>query len=289
MRSQIGFRTGVTAIFLVTGFAAMRISAQTVQLPAGPPGGVNASKLPDAAGLHLGMTVDQAAAVMKALFPGNALQLRYSHYANGPAWVSSMTATATDQHDNFAVFFSMPPNLQQVIFVQRTVILQPGKQPTQDSTVASLRQKYGRELPLTRSGTGMMAWAYDEQGQPATPRGPENWSPVDCAQQRFGVAGGQADPASSLEITYIPDPIPLAQKVSTLTADLCNRDVYVTAQLLSSSIQGTPVVSQVIMYLGEKPLMVRDSLAGQQYLQGIADAKQQQQMKNAQQQRAPTL
>jgi hypothetical protein len=43
------------------------------------------------------------------------------------------------------------------------------------------------------------------------------------------------------------------------------------------------------MYLGEKPLMVRDYLAGQQYLQGIIDAKSQQQMKNAQQQKAPTL
>jgi hypothetical protein len=235
------------------------------------------------------MTVDQATAVMKGLFPGTGPQLRYSHYDKGPAWVSSMSGAAADQHDFLQVFLSMPPNPQQVVFVQRTLILSPGKQPTADSTMASLRQKYGKDLPLPGSSTGMMAWAYDEQGQPATPQGPANWNPTDCAQQKFGVAGGQADPASSLEIVFVPDPTPLAQKVSTMTADLCNRDVYVTAQLMLGSIQGTPVVSQIVMYLGEKPLMVRNSLAGQQYLQGVADAKNQQQMKNAQQQKAPTL
>jgi hypothetical protein len=289
MHAQIGFRIVVTAILLTTGFAATQISAQASLVPAGPPGGVNASKLPDAEGVHLGMTVDQATVVMKGLFPGGGLQLRYSHYDKGPVWVSSMSGTATDQRDFLQVFFSMPPNPPEVVFVQRTVILLPGKQPTAESTMVSLRQKYGKDLALSRSGTGMMAWAYDEQGQPATPQGPANWSPTDCAQQRFGVAGGQADPASSLEIPFVPDQTPFAQKVSTMTSDLCNRHVYVTAQLMVSSVQGTPVVAQIIMYLGEKPLMVRNSLAGQQFLQGVADAKSQQQMKNAQQQKAPTL
>jgi hypothetical protein len=135
----------------------------------------------------------------------------------------------------------------------------------------------------------MMAWACDEQGQPASPKGPANWSPTDCAQQKFGVTGGLPDPASSLEVPPFPDPLPLAQKVSTMTADLCNHHVYVTAQLMLGNIQGTSVVTQIFMYLGEKPLMVRDYLAGQQYLQGIIDAKSQQQMKNAQQQKAPSL
>ncbi len=74
-----------------------------------------------------------------------------------------------------------------------------------------------------------------------------------------------------------------------MNADLCNQDVYVTAQLLVGDLQGTPVVTQIYMYLGEKPLMARDSAASQQYLAGVADAKTQQQMKNAQQQKAPTL
>jgi hypothetical protein len=289
MRMQIGFRLLVPSISLAAGFATSQISAQTALLPPGPAGGVNAAKLPDASGVHLGMTVAQATAVMKGLFPGAALQPRYSHYGRDPTWVSSMKGTAADQHDFLEIFFSMPPNPQQVVFMQRTLILPPGKQPTEESTVASLRQKYGKDLPVSKNLTGMMAWAYDEEGQPATPQGPSNWSPTDCAQQRFGVAGGQIDPASSLEITYVPDPTPLAQKVSKLTSDLCNRDVYVTAQMLLGTIQGTPVVTQMFMYLGEKPMMVRDSLAGQQYQESVANAKSQQQMKKAEQQKAPAL
>lgn len=289
MRWQIGFRMVVTSALLATSLATTPLLAQTLPLAASPAGSVNASKLPDAEGVHLGMTVDQATAVMKGLFSGAGLLLRYSHYDKGPAWISSITGTSPDQHDNLLVFLSMPPNPQQVVFVQRTLILMPGKQPTEDGTVASLRQKYGKELPPIKNGTGMMAWAYDEQGQPATPQGPANWSPTDCAQQKFGVAGGQADPASSLEIDYVPDSVPLAQKLSTMNADLCDRDVYVTAQLLLGSIQGTPVVNEIYMYLGEKPLMVRDFAAGQEYLAGVVDAKRQQQMKNAQQQKAPSL
>jgi hypothetical protein len=289
MREKIDFRIVVSSILLVAGFGATRISAQASLMPAGPPGGVNASKLPDTQGIHLGMTVDQASAAMKSVFPGTAPQVKYSHYGREPAWVSSMSGANQEQHDFLQIFFSMPPNPQQVVFVQRTLILVPGKQPTAESTVASLRQKYGKELPLARNSAEMMAWAYDEQGQPASPKGPANWSPTDCAQQKLGVTGGLPDPASSLQVPPFPDPLPLAQKVSTMTADLCNHHVYVTAQLMLGNIQGTSVVAQISMYLGEKPLMVRDYLAGQQYLQGVIDAKSQQQMKNAQQQKAPTL
>ena len=290
MRSKIGFEFALTAILLTTGFATARLEAQTLQLPAAPPGGLNASKLPDAEGIHLGMTVAQAMAVMKSLFPGATGVLpRYSKYANGPSWVSSITGTSADGHDNLIVFLSMPPNPQQVVFVQRTLILPPGKQPTEDSTVASLRQKYGQDLPVAKRLTGLMAWAYDEQGQTVSVQGPANWSPTDCAQDRFGVAGGQNDPGSALQIDYVPDSIPLEQKVAILNANLCDQHVYVTAQLQSGTIQGTSVVNQIYVFLGEKPLMIRDSVASQQYLAGVLNAKAQQQMKNAQQQKAPTL
>jgi len=286
---QISVRAVATSIWVAAGLSGQQVLAQTAQVPAGPTGGVIATKLPDAEGVHLGMSVAQATAVMKSLFPGSGLQILYSHFQNGPAWVSSMKGQSQDQTDFLSVFFSMPPNAQQVTFVQRTMIMPPGKQPTEANTLAGLRQKYGKELANTKPGTRIFGWAYDEQGQLASPLGPENWNPADCANQMIGVAGGLPDPNSSLEVNASLDPVPLAQELPGLVANLCNRNVFVTAQLLASSIQGTPVVNQMYIYLGEKPLALRNAVAGRQFLEGQATAKQQQQHKNAEQIKAPSL
>jgi hypothetical protein len=85
------------------------------------------------------------------------------------------------------------------------------------------------------------------------------------------------------------DPTPLAQQSPALTGNPCNRNVYVSVQLLESSIQGTPVVNQFYVLLGEKALMLRDAIAARQYLDGQAAAKQQQQQKNSEQIKAPSL
>jgi hypothetical protein len=274
---------------LISFAAAQQSVAQTAQVPAGPAGGVIASKLPDAEGVHLGMSVAQATAVMKGQFPGGGLQVLYSHYRNGPSFVSSLRGQSQDQTDFLSVFFSMPPNAQQVTFLQRTMIMPPGKQPTEANTMNGLRQKYGRELTNTKPGTGIIGWAYDEQGQPASPQGPENWNPADCANQMMGVAGGMAQADSSLEVDASLDPVPLAQELPGLLRNLCNRNVFVTAQMLSGTIQGTSVVNQVHIFLGEKPLALRNAVAGRQFLEAEAAAQQQQQQKNALQNKAPSL
>ena len=284
------FRIALISILITAGSAELGIRAQTAQVPAASPGGVNASRLPDADGVHLGMTVDQATAVMKSHFTGNNLQIFYSHYAKGPTWVSSLQGTSTDQSDELDVMFSMPPRPQQVVYIERGLVLPPGKQPTEENTVASLRQKYGKELASTRGSSRVMTWAYDEQGQPANPQGPSNWSPADCADQNFGLVGGETPPGPGLEVDYVLGPVPLAQQLPGLTANLCNQDVFVTARLLPGApIQGTPVITQVYIHLGEKPLMLRNAVAGQQYLDGVATTKKQQERKNAEQIKEPTL
>jgi hypothetical protein len=286
---QIRCRFLAASALIGTGLIGQQVPAQTVQVPAGPTGGVIASKLPDAEGVHLGMSVAEATAVMKSLFPGSGLQFLYSHFLNGPTFVSSMKGESQDHSDFLWVYFSMPPNQQQVTFLQRTVVLPPGKQPTEANTMAGLRQKYGNELRNTKPVTGLFGWAYDEQGQPASPQGPENWNPADCANQMMGVAGGQPDPNSSLEVNASVDPVPLTQQLPGFLGNLCNRNVFVTAQISVSSIQGTPVVNQMHVFLGEKPLALRDTVAADQFLEGQAAAKQRQQQKNAEQNKAPAL
>lgn len=84
-------------------------------------------------------------------------------------------------------------------------------------------------------------------------------------------------------------PIPLAQHLPNLTKNLCHYNVYVRVQLGTGTIQGTQVVSQIIIILDENSMMLRDAVADQQYFEAQAAAKQQQQQKNAEQQKAPTL
>lgn len=289
MHTRFSVKTSVISLAGLASAVALSASAQTPAIMVAPPGGVVAAKMPDAEGVHLGMTVDQATAVMKRVFPGNGLLVRYSSYRNGPTWVSSLSGTSADQHDFLVVSLSMPPNPQQVVAIQRTMQLLPGKQPTADSTMASLRQKYGPGLPVAPRLTGMMAWAYDEQGQPANPQGPANWSSTDCAREQIGVSGGQAQQSSPLEIPYSPDSLSIPQKIANYSGNLCEQDVYVSAQLLTGTIQGTSVVNGIFLYLAEKPLMIRDYIASQEYLAGVANAATQQQMKNAQHEKAPTL
>ena len=105
----------------------------------------------------------------------------------------------------------------------------------------------------------------------------------------MGTSGGQLQADSALEIGSMLDPTPLAQQLLVLTGNLCNRNVYVSVQLLQSSIQGTPVVNQFYVLLAEKPLMLRDAIAVRQYLDGQAAAKQQQQHRDSEQIKAPSL
>ena len=276
------------AISMAAGFTGWQVLAQTAQLPAGPPGGVNASKLPDVEGVHLGMTVDQATAVMKSLFPGNALQTFYSHYQNGPMWVAHLEG-ALDQSDVLDVFFSPPPNQQQAVLIQRHIVIPQGKQPTLQTTAASLRQKYGQDLPPS-GGAALMAWAYDEQGQPVNPQGPANWHPVDCGGAGVGTNPGQTLPGQGLEVDYVLGATPLASLLPGLTSNPCNKNVFIKAMFdLPNNPQPTTTIDQIQLNMSENPLMLRNAVAGQQYLDGLQAGKQQQQLKQAQQQKAPSL
>jgi hypothetical protein len=303
---KTSFRMIALAVSIATGFAGGRLPAQTAQVPAGPPGGIDASKLPDTDGVHLGMSEEQAFAAMRKLFPGDTLTIYVQKLANGTGWVSLLSGDSGSPGESMAVHLSMPPNPVQVVSIMRVINLDPNKMPTVANTVASLRQKYGPELTTTKypPGSGVFAWAYNEEGQPINPQGPSNWNPADCAGQAIGTTSGVAvynpspsqipaspklDAASGSQLTPVLGGTPLAQLLPGLTSNLCDRDVFVTARLTQASIQGMPVVSAISILLGEQSLAVRAAVAEEQYVAGVQAAKQQQGMKKAQQQKAPSL
>jgi hypothetical protein len=281
LRSDRHLRILFVIAVTCAAFSGGGLWAQQEPLPAGvpaaPPGGVVGSKLPDTDGIHLGMTQDEAAALMKKLFPGTQLTTYTSRTTTGSVWINRMTgASGTDCTggcDVVDVALSAPPSPVEVISIQRTMNLPAGKQPTRDNTVASLRLKYGKELPLSE-GPAIMSWAFDEQGQPIIPKGPANWQP-DCA-------GG------TMEVFSLP-PTPLSEQLPNLTKNPCNLNVYVRAVIGTVTIENTQVVSQVFLTLGEKSMMLRDAVLDREYLDGVAAAAQQQQQKANTRQKAPTL
>lgn len=159
--------------FVAAGFAGLRALAQSpaAGIPAAPPGGINAAKLPDTNGVHLGMSQDEALAVMKQLYPGNQLTIYYDKAPTGAVWISRLSGV-NGSSESMEVHLTMPPSPVQVAEILRTISLDPAKQPTMETTIASLRQKYGKEL-TTKTGPNMLTWAYDEQGQPINPQGPQ--------------------------------------------------------------------------------------------------------------------
>ena len=266
-------------LFAAAGFSGQRALSQALPagVPAAPPDGIEAAKLPDTNGIHLGMSQDQALTVVKRLYPANLINIITNKEADGTTWILHISASKVQNCiascDDIDVAFSPPPNPIQVIAINRVINSGNATPPTVDAVAASLRKKYGQELASVKAP--IMTWAYDEQGQPINPQGPSNWSPADCAH-----AGG----------FELPGATPLAQILPRLEANLCNRGVFVTVQILpGAAIQGVPVAPQIFMFLGEKSLQFRDGVAAQQHIEALATAKKQREMKTAQQQKAPTL
>jgi hypothetical protein len=76
--------------------------------------------------------------------------------------------------------------------------------------------------------------------------------------------------------------------IASLKANGCRSHVYIRAEL-SAVGPGGALVRIISIHMSENDLDTRDVIAAQQYLDGIAAAKKQQEMKNAQQQSAPKL
>jgi hypothetical protein len=274
----------IAALTLVAAaFAGLHAVAQVPSVPAVA---IDPSKLPDVEGVHLGMSVQQAMNLMTGLFPGACLQPRTAKFANAPdkPWIARIevqgTQTCTAQYsDQLAVMLSMPPNPQQVVSLERAILFQQGKQPTLDSLVASLRQKYGQEVATTKPPR--MGWLFDEQGRQLAPT--KTYLP-DCAGQMVGTSSGSDDMKNPTSLGGVVGTPPAALMVQP-----CRSHVYIRAEMLTYPVQGVSVVSQLHMFVSENDLDTRDAIASQQYLDGIAAAQKQQQIKHDQGIAAPKL
>ena len=273
--------------------AATAAAAPGVQIPAAPAGGIDPSRLPDIQGIHLGMTLQQALPVLKPLYPGpgtgTSVMGAYKinvQYLNAPdkPWVGQIVAQVnpcTDAClDELYVTFSAPPNQQVAVYLQRYLGFESGKFPTADTIIAGLKQKYGPNPVMLDATT--LAWGFDENGQPLTP-GPQKPQPP-CRNSLV------LSPNHSIS-AYTASTGPLqAQELKHWVTMECGMAINVVAQLQGvNTVNGALTVAALTVTMTEDGEDIRDALAGEQYIENVNKAAQQQQLKNAQQQKVPTL
>ena len=267
--------------------------APSQPVPVAPAGGLDPLKLPDVQGIHLGMSPQDAMAKLKVLFPGNpatgyGTHPSYSRYQQvpGSSWMSFVEAKndpcepKARCEEEMNVIFSLPPEKQGVVYIQRSVLFQQGKEPTPDTIKSALLRKYGANPVVINPG--IIGWAFDETGAPVTPK---TKALVQCAGNlREGMAGGQS-PAAATPVGNISNS-PISQNdLIDFMRDPCRVGVYVLATI---TVAGQ-VVTQLDVKISENSADSRAVLASQKYVDSIAAGQNQQKMKNAQKQTAPPL
>lgn len=229
--------------------------------------------MPDIVGVYPGMYVGDAYNRLKTYFPNRDGKvdihqgLIHGLNADKPL-VTQLHIPAEgeqgDFDDKIDVAVTLPPNKQVVWTVYRTLIFQPGKEPSEDAMVAGLRQKYGREMPNAFHGAGLITlqWIFDRQGKPV-PASFEN-----CIQGRYGL-----DSLRNLVI----DPTPAAYgalmtpPVNIPGGAACKTFVYLRADLDRSS---NGVIGNMSLSMLDLGLALDEGLRTQAALQAVANADQ---------------
>jgi hypothetical protein len=172
-----------------------------VAAPAGP---LDTSKLPDVAGIHVGIPSDEVTGIIKKLHPNATFQpeigyIRGSGIAvadkqQAGTWAQSSVTQALV--DNINVDYTWTPNKPTAFLIKRSL---PYPQPVVHQVlVDALRQKYGKEIQadgasasttvVTDDNIAAMWWLFDEQGHPV-PRGPvTGHEPYGCIYVQEGQA-----------------------------------------------------------------------------------------------------
>ena len=250
---------------LAGALIAASMSNAPAQVPTAPAGGLNPAKLPDVVGIHLGMNVSQALAIVKAKYPA-ANTLFYTKFKDtrDAPWISRVNGklsgtgvNAANIVDEVTVFFSAPPNPQVVVRVERAVQIIP---PTTIGNLeASLFQKYGPTL-VQKSIRANLSWEFDEEGR-ATPA-PGSYICGSFAQPAAAMMGG---PAQAAELQYGASfSPPVDTQISKMVA-ACPDKITIVTLLDPNPTNPNQLVSTLTVSLIDHAEDLRDFLATSKY------------------------
>jgi len=152
-------------------------------------GTLDPKKLPDVLGIHMGMPIDEALAIMKKLHGGNVNLVSAGNPVNYTR-VSYQLNVNPPAGDSFQVDYTFPPGVQRVVEVSRGTQYYPPVSHT--NMLESLRAKYGKETlaiagpVLAKPGDDaritQMDWLFDENGKAIVPGPVTNMAPYGCTQ-----------------------------------------------------------------------------------------------------------
>ena len=267
-----------SAVSPQAGTAAPQAAASAA-IPPAPAGGLDPSKLPDIEGIHLGAAPDVVIPKIKALAPGpNVVQIATAQYVSTPDPKWSAYVYTNGGLDQLKATFSAPPNKQALVSLERDTTFPPGQQPTLDTIKTALFQKYGANPVQVSTGTTLPAiwvWTFNEQGGPMVPAPPSAFP-----RQILSCGATIVAPKSNIQ-AYTPAALPLnGQTMKQWMTMRCNSlGVYVVATFYGSSMS---------VVMNDTAEDMRDALAGQQYIEKVNAAKQQNLQKDTQK-NVPTL
>jgi hypothetical protein len=274
----------LAAIFFVAAVFVLRAAPQAgaspqVAVPGPPAGGVDPAKLPDIEGIRLTMPTQDAMSKLSALFPGK-VEVRYSKFQGPPdkPWVSMLigggmqvSGCKSPCGDTVNVWFSTPPAKPEVVSVERQLVFEIGKMPPVLDQVATLRQKFGQQMPATVNPTYnplVISWTFDEEGK-LLPASTPHYQP-NCAGTLAEPGGGVPKPGNPYEIPWL---IPLytgtAAQLQDYMSNPCRYHVNVMATIIPYP-GPNPMVQAFNLQITENAEDTRNAIAAQNYLNSQA-------------------
>jgi len=272
-------------------------------IPPAPPGGLDPTRLPDILGVHIGTSTDQVVKQLNAIYPtvrdrdglvsghDGFSSAKYSPPSDKP-YIASMLyirpfpdgcagAGSCQVHDEFRVIFSGPPE-PRAAKLYRSVSYEGGKQPPAETLRNAAIQKYGPNFieypPLT------LTWAFDEQGKPLPPL------PKASSQCGVGEVSPQGFPPPNPQVVTstigVPAEMVTQRDIDRIVSARCVMGVVVKAQINALSGGLASGMEITIMELAQD---LRNAFAAENYLRQAEKANANQQLKNSQQQAAPSF
>jgi hypothetical protein len=179
-----------TALVIIVLLAGLRASSWWLPAAAAPQAApqLDPSKLPDIAGVRLGMSLDQAKAAFQKAYPSvDALQMQYGQQNRPLKSVNVLRALDANHNTAMKVDLTPPPTPQVAWRVYRAA---PQSNVNRSVLIAALRQKYGKESIAIAKGKPTtddsliqdMWWVMDEQGHLTSGTPPfNNYTPYGCS------------------------------------------------------------------------------------------------------------
>ncbi len=290
-RATYGRVFGLVLLAVVAGLSAKAQGAKNAQIPDWimnePAGGVDYHKLPDVEGIHLGMPVAEAVAIVRKIYTTKGSPEVYwakFPYSTDPAWITyirgELPRADGQQGDTILVRFSAPPNPQRVVVIQRQVNFMMGQAPNGGVVIASLRQKYGMNTKRALGASGV-AWLMDEQGNPL----PATYGMV-CSglTQQSSVGGSQQSPGT---VPFLLGPNPFTDNDVVGLSRMCKYPINISTLLDESRAEAT--LGSLSITMTENGIDDRAAIATQKYIDKLNAAQRQRQIDQGNHQAVPKL